>query len=68
MKLIKLNDLDNDTIYINSDRLVRVQLNLWVDEDSCLQDGSNVTYWNGERIVLLSVTERPEEIMEMVKE
>ena len=66
MKLIKLNDLDNDTIYINSDRLVRVHLNLWFDEDSCLQNGSNVTYWNGERIVSLSVTERPEEIQEMI--
>lgn len=66
MKLIKLNDLDNNTIYINSDRLIRVDLNLWCDEDACLQNGSNVTYWNGERIVSISVTEKAEEIQEMV--
>lgn len=66
MKLIKLTDLEIGIIYINSDRIISVESNLWVEEDNCIQEGSIVGFWNGERILSLSVTERAEKIQEMV--
>lgn len=66
MKLIKLNDLEFGIRYINSDRLISVELESWMDEYGVFREGSNLTYWNGERIVGISVTETPEQIQEMV--
>lgn len=65
MKLIKLNDLDIGTTYINADRIISVCG--WVENDvSQIREGANVEYWDGKGIVELVVRERPEEIMEMV--
>lgn len=66
MKLIKLNDLEFGIRYINSDRLISVEFESWMDEYGFFREGSNLTYWNGERIVGISVTETPEQIQEMV--
>lgn len=67
MKLIKLNDLDIGTTYINADRIISVCG--WVENDvSQIREGANVEYWDGKGIVELTVTELPEEIQEMVKE
>lgn len=65
IKLIKLYDKAIGTIYINADRLISVCH--WAENDS-FQEGSVVEYWDGKSIVELVVRERPEEIMEMVKE
>lgn len=66
MKLIKLNDLEIGIRYINSDRLISVEFERWMDEHGVFRAGSNVMYWNGERTVAISVTEKPEDIQEMV--
>lgn len=49
MKLIKLNDLEIGTIYINVDRIISVEFKFWVDEGRCIQEGSIVEYWNGKK-------------------
>lgn len=66
MKLIKLTDLEIGIRYINSDRLISVEFERWMDEYGVFRAGSNVMYWNGERTVAISVTEKPEDIQEMV--
>nr|DAU43913.1 MAG TPA: Flagellar and Swarming motility protein [Caudoviricetes sp.] len=66
MKLIKLNDLEIGVRYINSERLISIELMAWYDDDDNFCEGSIVKYWGGEGIVALSVIESPEEIMEMV--
>ena len=65
MKLIKLNDIDIGTTYINADRIISICG--WIEHDaSQIREGANVEYWDGKGIVELTVTELPEEIMEMV--
>ena len=66
MKLIKLTDLDIGTTYINSDGIISVNLILWCDDNDDVCEGSTVEYWDGKGFVELTVTERPEEIQEMV--
>ena len=66
MKLIKLTDLDIGTTYINSDRIISVNLILWCDDNDDFCEGSTVEYLDGKGFVELTVTERPEEIQEMV--
>ena len=66
MKLIKLTDLDIGTTYINADRIISVNLILWCDDNDDFCEGSTVEYWDGKGFVELTVTERPEEIQEMV--
>lgn len=66
MKLIKLTDLEIGIRYINSDRLISVEFERWMDEHGVFRAGLNVMYWNGERTVAISVTEKPEDIQEMV--
>lgn len=68
MKLIRLNDIEIGIRYINADRLISVEFERWMDGHGFFRDGSNVMYWNGERTVAISVTEKPEDIQEMVKE
>lgn len=68
MKLIKLTDLDIGTTYINSDRIISVNLILWCDDNDDCCEGSTVEYWDGKGFVELTVTERPEEIQEMVNQ
>lgn len=68
MKLIKLNDLDIGITYINTDRIISVKLILWCDDNDDFCEGSTVEYWDGKGFVELTVTERPEEIQEMVNQ
>ena len=67
MKLIKLNDTVLGTTYINADRIISVDN--CIEYDSCqIIKCANVSYWTGEKIISITVTERPEEIQEMVNQ
>lgn len=66
MKLIKVTDLDTGITYINTDRIVSVKVMAWCDANDDFCEGSTVEYWDGKGFVELTVTERPEEIQEMV--
>ena len=67
MKLIKLNDLDIGITYINTDRIISICS--WIEHDTFqIREGSAVEYWDGKGIVELVVTERAEEIQEMVNQ